>query len=148
MRIAILLLCVFLLAACSGLPGGGLAATTTPALPAPVDILCTTAYRSAVTVPIEAEQSVRITPENPSAEFAFPDMVWSAQFIDGEGFETSSIIVQVTTSGPRDVIASVLFQLPRERELANQFVSHGFSGLNYIYHPETGAELQYWCEVE
>lgn len=39
-----------------------------------------------------------------------------------------------------------LYQMPRTEPIRNQFVGdHGFTGLNYVYHPTTRAEMQYLC---
>ncbi|HUV93017.1 MAG TPA: hypothetical protein VMV80_08020 [Anaerolineales bacterium] len=39
--------------------------------------------------------------------------------------------------------------LPIDSGPQNQFIGgHGFTGLNYSYQPDSGAELQYWCAVK
>jgi hypothetical protein len=36
----------------------------------------------------------------------------------------------------------------QSKGLVNQFIGgHGFTGLVYVYHPSSDAELQYFCET-
>jgi hypothetical protein len=52
-------------------------------------------------------------------------------------------------AGLADPLTSHLYQLPQDSGPTDQFVgAHGFTGLNYVYHPDSGVELQFWCAVE
>jgi hypothetical protein len=40
-----------------------------------------------------------------------------------------------------------LYQFIPEAELRDQFAGgHGFTGLTYVHHPTSSAELQYFCQ--
>ncbi len=43
-------------------------------------------------------------------------------------------------------LSATFYQLPSDSGTQNQFIGgYGFTGLNYSYQPDSGAELQYWC---
>jgi hypothetical protein len=62
-------------------------------------------------------------------------------------YDARSIHLSVSTRAGRQ-IASQLYQLRDHGLPENDFVGgHGFSGLNYVYHPTSPAELQYTISV-
>lgn len=115
-----------------------------PAAPAP--LTCHTAYRASVAVPIEREDTVSLAqPAIEPVTVAYADLVFHAQYLSEPG-AGPSLNLFVTLPDQTDRLMSVLYQLPADRAPANQFVGgHGFTGLHYVYHPATGAELQFWC---
>ena len=59
-----------------------------------------------------------------------------------------SLRTWVTALDESVIYNSQLYQLPLDSGPSNQFVGgHGFTGLNYSYHPDSSAELQFWCEA-
>ena len=62
-----------------------------------------------------------------------------------DGFEAPSFIVYVYSTSTRRLIEHTLYQFERGTGPANQFGSHGFTGLNYVRAPGSRAELQYFC---
>jgi len=132
-----------LLVACGGTNG----AQTAVSPPRASSIICTAAYRSSVQVGIEREETLTFTDTDDEQSAAFTDMVFHAAYRTGEADNERNLLVWVTDTA--DTIAqSTLYQLPIDSGPQNQFVgSHGFTGLNYSYHPDSGAEMQFWCEA-
>ncbi|MCZ6802710.1 MAG: hypothetical protein O7D86_01935 [Proteobacteria bacterium] len=58
---------------------------------------------------------------------------------------TSSLVVHFRDTDTSKKLLTLNFQLTNK--LVNQIKGHGFTGLQYIYHPESGAELQFWARV-
>lgn len=111
-------------------------------------ITCQTAYRSSVAVPIEAEQQVTLTPENRQQIVTYTDLAFQARLETEQiGVQTGWALSTVAkVNGSDDVLIATLYQLPTGQPLQNQFVGdHGFTGLTFVYHPESQAELQFWC---
>lgn len=110
-------------------------------------ILCTTAYRSDATQPLEAEQSYRLDSNNQEFFSQFGETIITGQYQPGEANQERAVIIFVsTTFGPA---TTQLYQLPLDNGPINQFVGgHGFTGLNYFTHPTNGSELQYWCAAD
>lgn len=135
-----LLILGLLLAAC----GGGVET----AVPRAETITCNAAYRSGVSVPIEREESFSLGDEDSRNTITFSDLAFHAQYSSGELDRERALRLWVTESGETAELTSQLYQLPLDSGPVNQFVGgHGFTGLNYVYHPTTGAELQFWCSA-
>lgn len=61
--------------------------------------------------------------------------------------DTNSLTVAIYEKSTKRLISSRLFQFGPG--LRNQFHGgHGFTGLNYVYHSKSKAELQFWCAVK
>ena len=114
------------------------------------EIVCYTAYRSSVTQPIENEDSMTIPNSSVQKSQTYADLAFHAQFWDGEFDGERALRLAVTKQGePTTELTAQLYQLDKSTPVQNQFVGgHGFTGLNYVYHPESGAELQYWCVAQ
>ena len=112
--------------------------------------VCYDAYRPSVTVPISSEGSVSF-PDFDAAEFLGPegnDLVFHAQYWNGADDGERALRLWVTAAGLTEPLTSHLYQLPQDSGPMDQFVGgHGFTGLIYVYHPTSGAELQFWCEA-
>lgn len=118
------------------------AATTAPAH----SITCHTAYRSAPTVPIEAEQTISFGTADQQQEVPYEDLTFHAQYSSGAADNERALRLWISGTGHTAELHSTLFQLPIDSGPQNQFAGgHGFTGLHYAYHPDTAAELQYWC---
>lgn len=140
-----LFICVLL-----GLPGcaptpGQQAPTVEPALLQAIE--CHSAYRTSVTVPVEREETVMLTSTADEQNITFADLVFHARYWPDEpGGEGPSLRLSVTAAGSADELVATLYQLPAPTPPRNQFSGgHGFTGLSYVYHPASHAELQYWC---
>lgn len=134
----LLLFLGLLLAAC-----GGVAET---AVPRAESITCTAAYRAGVRMPIESEESFTLGDEDSQQRLDFSDLSFQAQYSSGEFDNERALVLRVTEPGETEALISQLYQLGGDSGPVNQFVGgHGFTGLNYVYHPESGAELQFWC---
>lgn len=108
-------------------------------------IMCHAAYRSSAG-PIERETALYLEESGMSSDTAFSDMALQALYSRGEGEGGRALALRVTTVESEQLIASQLYQFAPGIEPQNDFVGgHGFTGLNYAYHPASGAELQYWC---
>lgn len=58
---------------------------------------------------------------------------------------TSGLVVHFRDTDTSKLLLTSTFQLTNK--LVNQIAHHGFTGLQYIYHPRTGSELQFWARV-
>ncbi|MDX1414391.1 MAG: hypothetical protein R3293_09390 [Candidatus Promineifilaceae bacterium] len=109
-------------------------------------ITCHTAYRNSVSQAIEHEETLIFTDIDEEQSISFADMAFHAAYATGEGDNERSLRLWVTDAEGEGVLQTQLYQLALEDGPQNQFVGgHGFTGLNYSYHPETTAELQFWC---
>jgi len=109
---------------------------------------CSAWYRRDVTVAIEQEAhlSAVIGAEQAATlgDFRFTVLYTSDDF---EGRSLLTRIEDGSGSEPH-AIERRLFQLGDDSP-QNEFVGgHGFTGLSYVYHPTSGAELQYMCQAE
>ncbi len=117
--------------------------------PKAASISCTAAYRSNPDRQIEREESITFVDQRSEMTIIFADMVFNAAYYAGEADNERNLRVWVSPEDSDDVILTQLYQLEQNSGPINQFVGgHGFTGLNYIYHPESGAEMQYWCSSE
>lgn len=120
------------------------------AAPRAAQITCHTTYRPSVTVPIESEGSV-VIPGDIDAEYEAPesgDLRLQARYWTGAADGERALQLLVTPAGAAEPLLTHLYQLPQDSGPQNQFAGgHGFTGLIYVYHPTSGAELQFWCEA-
>jgi hypothetical protein len=138
----LMILFVIFLAACSS--GGQPETAETPRAG---EITCHAAYRASVTQPIESEESLVFTDSDSVQELVFNDLVFHAEYRTGEADNERSLRLWVTDAGEL-VYQTQLYQLDPAAGPQNQFRGgHGFTSLSYGYHPDTGAEIQFWCEV-
>jgi hypothetical protein len=136
----LLVLLIVLLSACGGAEA---------AAPKAESISCTAAYRASVEQGIEREETILFGGTDSEQSIAFTDMVFHAAYSAGEADNERNMRVWVTDAGETAVYHSTLYQLPINSGPQNQFVGgHGFTGLNYSYQPDSGAELQFWCEAK
>ena len=132
-----------LLSACSG---SNLNANLEP--PRATNIVCHAAYRSGVDQPIEREEALTFEDSDLSQSIEFPEMVFHAEYNTGEFDNERTLRVWVTDIAGTKVYQSHLYQLDPNSGPVNQFRGgHGFTGLNYGYHAESPAEIQFWCET-
>jgi hypothetical protein len=93
---------------------------------------------------------VLLTHTSSYAEIKLGDLSFHAQYWpeDTPGNEHGLRLWVRAVQGEGELV-SQLFQLPAVEELTNQFTGgHGFTGLSYVYHLTSGAELQYSCSLQ
>lgn len=146
--LVVLAILLVLLSACGG---------AEDTLPKAETISCTAAYRASVEQGIEREETIEFGATDSEQSIGFTDMVFHAAYNAGEADNERNLRVWVTdasaslspSAGAAAVYHATLYQLPVDSGPRNQFVGgHGFTGLNYSYQPDSGAELQFWCEAK
>lgn len=109
-------------------------------------IVCNTAYRSSTGVPVEREEKISFSDEDGQETLTFADLAFHAQYASGQMNRERALRLWVTEAGGTAELVAQLYQLELEAGPQNQFVGgHGFTGLSYVTHPQTGAELQFYC---
>lgn len=113
----------------------------------PLNIDCHTAYRSSVTVPVQKKERMTLTSTKDKKTIRMGDLDFHTQYLSGENNgEVESLKVSVTPSESKEELAAFMYQMPNIGQVQNQFSGdRGFTGLGYVYHPKSRAELQYWC---
>jgi len=112
----------------------------------PVSIDCRVFYRPSVTESL-SESAITLTTHGDHEVIEFDDMAFNAQYWDDQ-FEGRSLLISVASPDTGDEVVRQLYQMDRGKSLINQFIGgHGFTGLIYVYHPSSTAELQYFCEA-
>lgn len=140
----LLILWILFLISC----GGGVeTAVSTPANAE--NITCTVAYRSSVEVGIEQEETLTFVDSDDEQAITFADMVFHAAYSAGEQDNERNLRVWVTEDGADTAVSqSTLYQFEPNSGPKDQFVGgHGFTGLNYSYHSQSSAEMQFWCSA-
>ena len=119
-----------LLVACRPSPEGSGAGSA-----APVSVECQVFYR------------VTLAADGDRGAVEHDDLRFDAQYRADE-YEGHSLSISVSDQDSGDELVRQLYQIDRAKGLVNQFVGgHGFTGLVYVYHPGTPAEMQYFCLV-
>ena len=120
---------------------------TRPGEIVPLTIECHLAYRAAVTVPIELEQTLELSSAETARTADLGDLRFGATYFNGE-FSGEGRFLKVSVLSIEDdrEVTSQLYQLSKTEPPKNEFHGgHGFTGLSYAYHPSSSSELQYWC---
>ncbi len=115
----------------------------------PESIACEVYYRPSDTVPIQDSAKLTLRPmkaQGPQSA-SFKHFTFVAQYKSAKESELSAVKISVRISGRNQELVTHLYPLVARDKLTNQFPTHGFSGLGYAYHPDSGAELQYICET-
>ena len=131
-----------LVAGCGSSPEG---AGKQPALPTSIE--CHVFYRPSPGQGLSEGPEVVLSTDEGRREktVTFDDLEFKARYW-GDQFEGHSLQISVTDPVTGDEVITQLYQLDREQGLVNQFIGgHGFTGLVYVYHPASPAELQYFC---
>ena len=114
----------------------------------PLTIICHVFYRDSQAVPPEPESTLTLAQHGDQQIAQFDTLEFSAQFHDDE-FEGRSLTIAVDAADSGQQVTRQLYQMDRQQGTRNQFQGgHGFTGLAYVYHPTTDAELQYFCDVQ
>ena len=138
--LAFLLVGSLVLTACGDNPSAG--ADT----PTEFSITCRAFARPDVETSTMQARTIKLGPQAGNRSATLGDFRFRAQFVSDE-FEGKALDVFVYPKGDQDPIAQGKYQFDDIDPPSNQFVGdHGFTGLIYVMHPQTEAELQYFCK--
>ena len=114
--------------------------------PSEFSITCRAFARPDVETSTMQARTVKLGPQGGDRSVTLGDFRLRARFVSDE-FEGKALDVYVYPKGERDPITQGKYQFDDLDPPANQFIGgHGFTGLIYAMHPETDAELQYFCK--
>jgi hypothetical protein len=89
---------------------------------------------------------VRLATDGDLQIASFVDLESQAQYLDSP-HEGRALRISAKNAENDQELTAQLYQLRRDHRPDNQFLgSHGFTGLVYVYHPSSQAEIQYICE--
>ena len=115
--------------------------------PESFSITCKIFERSSVESSKMRSRTLNLGPKTGTKSVTVGDFKARAQFSADE-FEGRALDFFVFAKGESEPITQAKYQFDDKDAPVNQFVGgHGFSGLVYVNHPTTGAELQYFCET-
>ena len=112
----------------------------------PLEVSCTVFHRPSTNV---AGQEVVVTLNSGTSQetLTVDEFVFQAHYQDDE-FEGRSLQLTVNAADTDQQLTAQLYQMIHTQPPANEFVGgHGFTGLTYVYHPTSPAELQFFCQV-
>lgn len=111
-------------------------------------IVCEVFYRPGAEQAMEEVLEIIFTGGGDKQSREFEDMVLDAWFQDDE-FEGRALTIEVATLDTDKGIARQLYQFDSQNPVENQFIGgHGFTGLNYVFHPNSPAVVQYFCSIQ
>lgn len=117
-----------------------------PAASANPEIECQVYYRASAGQALIQGPEMLFSGQNEQASAPFDDLEFQARDYSDQG-EGRSLSITVLDLDSGDEIMQQLFQLDPQG-LRNQFIGgHGFTGLIYLFHPVSSAEMQYFCFV-
>jgi hypothetical protein len=94
-----------------------------------------------------SEKSIVLV-ENRTEKFDMREFTISAGYSVSE-YDSSSVGVAVGMKDSKKILHRVVYQFSTLAEIKNDFVGKlGFTGLHFIYHPNSDGELQYVCSIE
>lgn len=132
-----------------------LLATSCSSISTPVDegtaiegsINCHAFYRAASGEALSEAPTMTLSMDGDLEFIQFDNMEFRVQFF-ADQFEGQSLSISITNLDNNSELGRYLYQLDQSKGLKNQFIGgHGFTGLNYIYHPNGEAEMQFFCDV-
>ena len=113
----------------------------------PIRIACEVFYRPSEGMPLEAVSVITFVGGNDRQSAVFAAFSFEAIFQD-DPYEGRVLSINITTPDKSNKITSQLYQFDRQNPLENQFIGgHGFTGLVYVFHPDSSAEMQYFCNL-
>jgi hypothetical protein len=111
-------------------------------------VICEVFYRPTKSQSLEAAPQIAFTEGDEQMTHEFEDMAVEVRFQDDQ-FEGRALYIVVTNLDTGSEISRQLYQFGPENPTENQFIGgHGFTGLNYVFHPDSSAEMQYFCSVK
>ncbi len=111
-------------------------------------IVCEVFYRSSAVGSLEAAPLITFSEGSDLKVLEFDTTVFEAQ-LQEDDYEGRALRIAITDLASGDEITRQLYQFDTQNPVENQFVGgHGFTGLNYIFQPDSSAEMQFFCSVE
>ena len=111
-------------------------------------IVCEVFYRPSAGGGFEEAPATTFAGGYEEKDLRFENMSFHAGFQDDQ-YEGRALSVAVTDLETGADISRQLYQFDPQNPPENQFIGgHGFSGLQYVFHPDSGAEIQYFCSVK
>ena len=111
-------------------------------------IVCEVFYRSTSGQSLQAAPLISFTKGSDSETLTFDTMVLEAHFQDDQ-YEGRALSIAVSDLDTGSEITRQLYQFDQQNPVENQFVGgHGFTGLNYVFQPDTPAEMQFFCSIQ
>ena len=111
-------------------------------------IICEVFYRPGAGGDLEAAPLITFTEGNDLQVHEFETMTFEASFQD-DAYEGRALRIAVTNPENGDEITLQLYQFDPQNPVENQFVGgHGFTGLNYVFQPDSSAEMQFFCSLK
>lgn len=111
------------------------------------DINCHVFYRPSAGESLAESPVLILSADGESDSIPFEELEFHAQYLS-DAFEGQSLSIVVTDLGTQREITRALYQIDPELGLSNQLIGgHGFTGLAYVFHPNSEAEMQYFCDV-
>lgn len=116
---------------------------------APMKVDCHLVYRSGITVsPLQKKQDTLTFTENKKM-IKMGDLAFHTQYLKDENNQKErSLNVFVTPADSDKKLTAFFYQISNIEQLQNQISGDsGFTGLGYVYNPQSGSQLQYWCGI-
>lgn len=111
-------------------------------------ITCEVYYRHNQGDPLTPAPVLTFSEGSAQKYLVFDDMTFNARFQEDE-YEGHALYVTITGIEETDEYSRQLYQFDSQNPPENQFVGgHGFTGLNYVYHPDSHSEMQYYCLID
>jgi len=109
---------------------------------------CEVFYRSSAGGPLEAAPVNPLTKDNGQQMTEFGDLAFEANY-QIDQFKGQVLYISVVDLDTGAELSRQLYQFDSQNRIENQFIGvHGFTGLHYVYHPNSPAEMQYFCSVQ
>jgi hypothetical protein len=110
-------------------------------------ISCNVFYRAASGEALSEAPTMTLSMDGDLEFIQFDNMEFRVQFM-ADQFEGQSLSISITNLDDNKELNRYLYQLDQSKGLKNQFIGgHGFTGLNYIFHPNGEAEMQFFCDI-
>jgi hypothetical protein len=143
-RIGLVSLLVILLSLSACGSAADEAPETGPVGTVPEDITCEVYYRPTAGQGLEGS-TVTLSTDGDRVSLDFDNMRFEAVFLSDVG-EGKSLAIATGDLDSGEELSRALYQIDQVQGLIDQFIGgHGFTGLAYVYHPASTAEIQYFC---
>ena len=112
----------------------------------PETIVCQLFYRPSPRQAFD-ETTLTLPTTGDRQSLDFTDLRFEAVTVADIG-EGKSLAIAVTDLETGREVARTLYQFDPQQGLIDQFIGgHGFTGLAYVFHPISDAEIQYFCQA-
>ena len=126
-------------------PGSSVTAAASSAIEGSVN--CQVFYRDSAGGALSEAPTMTLSTSGDLEFVQFENMEFRVQFF-ADQTEGQSLSITITNLDSRTELNRYLYQLDQSKGLVNQFIGgHGFTGLNYVFHPNGESEMQFFCAV-